>query len=248
MIRTREYLKSRFENGDVPTAEDYADLIDSFFHKNEQGEVSEGEEWPVSGKAVYEAIREAVREAIEGLDVASLVREAQEEVLPEMMEDYVKKATYNTAVAALAPKAWVELQLSAKADEEDLEERLEGVVTTEALTEALAEKADATEVAGKADATAVYSKTEADALLAGKASTTAVYTKQQIDAVVASRPTQTELAGELAGIPNSAAIAEIRSALNAVIARTNRLSHVACGSETLQVCLSDIDELEEPTR
>lgn len=37
-IQTREYLKSRFENGDVPTASDFADLIDSAYNKSAGGD------------------------------------------------------------------------------------------------------------------------------------------------------------------------------------------------------------------
>lgn len=57
MIKSKEYLKSRFENGDYPTGEDYENLLDSFWHKSELGQVTEGEERPVSGVAVAAAMK-----------------------------------------------------------------------------------------------------------------------------------------------------------------------------------------------
>jgi hypothetical protein len=38
-VRSAAYLKTRFETGDKPTAEDFGDLIDSFFH-------AQGDNWP----------------------------------------------------------------------------------------------------------------------------------------------------------------------------------------------------------
>jgi hypothetical protein len=34
-IRSRTYLESKFENGDVPNEDDFTDIFDSFFHKDE---------------------------------------------------------------------------------------------------------------------------------------------------------------------------------------------------------------------
>jgi len=34
-VKTRRYIKTRFENGDVPTEQDFIDLIDSYFHLTE---------------------------------------------------------------------------------------------------------------------------------------------------------------------------------------------------------------------
>lgn len=70
MIKSKEYLKSRFENGDYPTGEDYENLLDSFWHKSELGQVTEGEERPVSGVAVAAAMKEAVREALAATSIA----------------------------------------------------------------------------------------------------------------------------------------------------------------------------------
>lgn len=245
-MKTREWLISQLEDGDILKGEVLEELLKSYVHLSDvSGAVADGETLPVAGKTVKTAIEAMKEQIVEA--VGSMVEELLEEKLEELLTDYITSTGLSTAIADMATKTWVRSQLLLKAD-------------LTAVSEALAEKADAEDVSGlvtqsgltaqlalKADASAVYSKTEADALLADKAGADTVYTKQQIDAVVASRPTQTELAGELAGIPNSAAIAEMRTALNAVIARTNKLSHVACGSETMQACLMDIEELEEPT-
>jgi hypothetical protein len=36
-IKSRTYLKSKFDNGDIPTQDDFADIIDSYIHEEEDG-------------------------------------------------------------------------------------------------------------------------------------------------------------------------------------------------------------------
>ena len=41
MVKTKNYLKGRFETGDIPTGADYEDWMDSYWHKSELGQVAE---------------------------------------------------------------------------------------------------------------------------------------------------------------------------------------------------------------
>lgn len=246
-MKTKEWLSSHLENGNVLTDEVLWELLESYIHKSEFGDVDAGDERVVSGDAVYRALGDAalrITETVRGIVETILV-----EMLPGMLADYVTSAGLAEALADMATKTWVNGQLSAKADSASVNEALEEKADIEDLpdvSDLVTRVALDTLLAGKADASAVYTKGEADALLLDKASTQSVYTRQQIDAVVASRPTQTEVAGEMAAadLSNNAAIASIRTALNLVIARANTLSHVACGSETMQACLMDLDTLQ----
>lgn len=249
-MKTIEWLKSRLENGDILTQEVVEEWLASFWHKSELGQVAEGDTRPVTGNAVaaYVATKltvELIKPIVEGL---------LREMLPTLLEGCVTSDTLTEAVRGMVTEQWVRNVIADKAD-------LAAVNTA---------------LAGKAGVAEVYTKAEADELLAGKAATAdipdtsvfvsqsvletalsgkadieEVYTRRQIDAAVAARPTQTEMAGEMSAtvgdLPNNATITELRAKLNMVIARTNTLSHVACGSEQMNVCLGDITELQEPT-
>lgn len=245
-MKTIEWLKSQLENGDVLTQEVIVEWLDSFWHKTELGQVAEGDERPVTGGAVADYVATKLTVEIIKPIVADLLRE----MLPTLLENYITGDTLTEAVSGKVSEQWVRNLIADKADR---------VAVNTAL-------------ADKADATAVYTKAEANELLADKAATedlpdvsglvtqdamatalaekanaSQVYNKQQIDAVVAARPTQTEMAGEMsatvADLPNNAIIQQLTDKVNALVTRTNTLSHVACGSEEMNVCLSDISQI-----
>ncbi len=253
-MKTIEWLRSQLEDGDVLTAETIGEWLASFWHKSEMGQVDEGETRPVSGDAVAAYV--AAKLAVETLKpiVAGLLQE----MLPTLLEGYVTGETLREALNGMVTGQWVQNLIADKAD-------------LTAVNTALADKADASVVYTKTEAdglladkaattdlpdvSGLVSQTALESALAGKANTTDVYDKHQIDSAMAARPTQTEMAGETAtsinnavtDLPNNAVIADIRTKLNAVIVRTNTLSHVACGSEQMNVCPSDISELQAPS-
>lgn len=248
MIKSKEYLKSRFENGDYPTGEDYENLLDSFWHKSELGQVAEGEERPVSGVAVVAAMK-GLRQELES-QMVQIIQDILAEMLQEVLAEYVTGTALAAAMKGMATEGWVRTQLADKLDRTTLNTALGGMVSSEAMAEALAQKADATALESALAEKA--NRADMEAGLARKADAAAVYSKTQIDAVMATRPTQTEMAGEMAhtvaDLPNSETITGLRNCLNNVIARVNTLSHVACGSENMNFCPTDIDQIQTPIR
>ena len=245
-MKTKEWLASHLEDGDILVAEVLRELLDSYIHKSEFGSVADGEERAVKGATVKAAIDAAESRIIQ--TVHNMVSEILAEMLPALLVNYVTGTGLATALADMATKTWVNDQISGLATASDVNESLnqhDDDMWTEignrllpyVLIDNLPSLIDLTPFALKSE-------------LALKADASSVYTKQQIDAAVAARPTQTEMAGELsttvADLPNNTTIAAIRTALNSVIARTNKLSHVACGSETMDVCMSDIQQLQAP--
>lgn len=237
-MKTKEWLTNHLADGEILSGSVLQELIESYVHKSEVSvQVAAGDARPVSSGGVKTAIDAAAASITAA--VGAMVEEMLEEMLPGLLAGYVTSAGLASAIADMATKTWVNTQLATKASMSE-------------VNAAIVEKADLDDLtgmlSGKADAAAVYTKAEADNLLAGKASVQGVYTKQEIDAVIAARPTHTEMAGEVAEsideLPNNATIASIMTKLNSVIARTNTLSHVACGSETLQACLSDINPMQ----
>ena len=196
MVKTKEYLKSRFETGDIPTGEDYENVFDSFWHKSELGQVADGDARPVSGDAVHDAIVAA----ISALDVRSMVQEILAEILPTLLADYVKTTALTAALEGNATQAWVNTQLADKLDQTTLNTAIAGLVTSEALATALAAKVDTTAMTEALSAKANTS--DVNAALLDKADASAVYSKQQIDGLVASRPTHVEIAGTIASDVN----------------------------------------------
>lgn len=185
-----------FETGDIPTGGDYADIMDSFVHKDDLGTVAEGDESPVSGGAVYAAIQNIM----EMIDLRGMVVSLLEEMLPEILEGYVQESSLQAAMEGLASQGWVTQQIAGKAD-------------TASVNTALAAKADATEtysktetdqlLEGKAGVNEVYTKTETDQLLQGKADAASVpavtgfVTEQQMQAALAGKLNVGALANEL---------------------------------------------------
>lgn len=249
-MKTIEWLKSQLEDGDILTQEVVEEWLASFWHKSELGQVAEGDARPVTGDAVaaYVATKltvELIKPIVEGL---------LREMLPTLLGNYVTGDTLAEAVSGTVSEQWVRNLVADKAD-------------LTAVNTALADKADASVVYTKTEAdglladkaattdlpdvSGLVSQTALESALAGKANTADVYDKHQIDSAMAARPTQTEMAGETAtsinnavsDLPNNAVIADIRTKLNAVIVRTNTLSHVACGSETMEACLMDISQI-----
>ena len=246
-MKTKNWLIEKLSDGQTLTGAVLAELLDSYWHKAEMGQVAQGDARPVSG--------EAVKAALDGLfqtlqqNMQQMIAEALPGLLQSALTNYVTTEALNTALQGRATQTWVQQQLSDKVSQQavmdSLAEKvgvsaLEDKVTTAELTEALAAKVGTTDL---------------NQALAAKADATAVYTKTQIDAAMSARPTQTEAASEtstainnaVADLPNNAAISTLRTKLNAVISRVNTLSHVACGSETMDYCLADMTALQEPT-
>jgi hypothetical protein len=245
-MKTIEWLKSQLEDGDILTQEVVEEWLASFWHKSELGQVAEGDARPVTGNAVaaYVATKltvELIKPIVEGL---------LREMLPTLLGNYVTGDTLAEAVSGTVSEQWVRNLVADKADLTAVNTALADkasatdVYTKAEANELLADKADTTDLP---DVSGFVSQTAMEAALAEKADTSQVYNRQQIDAVVAARPTQTEVAGEMsatvADLPNSTIIQQLTDKINALVIRTNKLSHVACGSETMDACLMDISQI-----
>lgn len=245
-MKTIEWLKSQLEDGDILTQEVIGEWLASFWHKSELGQVAEGDARPVTGDAVaaYVATKltvELIKPIVEGL---------LREMLPTLLGNYVTGDTLAEAVSGTVSEQWVRNLVADKADLTAVNTALADkasatdVYTKAEANELLADKADTTDLP---DVSGFVSQTAMETALAEKADTSQVYNRQQIDAVVAARPTQTEMAGEMsatvADLPNSAIIQQLTDKINALVTRTNKLSHVACGSETMDACLMDISQI-----
>lgn len=245
-MKTIEWLKSQLEDGDILTQEVIGEWLASFWHKSELGQVAEGDARPVTGNAVaaYVATKltvELIKPIVEGL---------LREMLPTLLGNYVTGDTLAEAVSGTVSEQWVRNLVADKADLTAVNTALADkasatdVYTKAESNELLADKADTTDLP---DVSGFVSQTAMETALAEKADTSQVYNRQQIDAVVAARPTQTEVAGEMsatvADLPNSAIIQQLTDKINALVTRTNKLSHVACGSETMDACLMDISQI-----
>ncbi len=245
-MKTIEWLKSQLEDGDILTQEVIGEWLASFWHKSELGQVAEGDARPVTGNAVaaYVATKltvELIKPIVEGL---------LREMLPTLLGNYVTGDTLAEAVSGTVSEQWVRNLVADKADLTAVNTALADkasatdVYTKADVNELLADKADTTDLP---DVSGFVSQTAMATALAEKADTSQVYNRQQIDAVVAARPTQTEMAGEMsatvADLPNSTIIQQLTDKINALVTRTNTLSHVACGSETMNACLMDISQI-----
>lgn len=246
-MKTKNWLIERLSDGQPLIGAVLAELIDSYWHKAEMGLVAQGDARPVSGEAVKAALDSMLQTLQQNM--LQMITEALPGLLQSALANYVTTEALDTALQGRATQTWVQQQLSDKVSQQAVMDSLAekvGVsaladkVTTAELTEALAGKVGTTEL---------------NQALETKADAAAVYTKQQIDAAMSARPTQTESASEtstainnaVSDLPNNAAISALRSKLNTVISRVNTLSHVACGSETMDYCLSDMTTLQEPT-
>lgn len=245
-MKTIEWLKSQLEDGDILTQEVIGEWLASFWHKSELGQVAEGDARPVTGNAVaaYVATKltvELIKPIVEGL---------LREMLPTLLGNYVTGDTLAEAVSGTVSEQWVRNLVADKADMTAVNTALADkasatdVYTKAEANELLADKADTTDLP---DVSGFVSQTAMETALAEKADTSQVYNRQQIDAVVAARPTQTEVAGEMsatvADLPNSTIIQQLTDKINALVTRTNKLSHVVCGSETMDACLMDISQI-----
>ena len=246
-MKTKNWLIEKLSDGQTLTGAVLAELLDSYWHKAEMGHVAQGDAHPVSGDAVAQAITAMLQELQTAMNQA--IAEALPALLQSALANYVTTEALNTALQNRPTQTWVQQQLSDKVSQQAVLDSLAekvGVsaladkVTTAELTEALAGKVGTTDL---------------NQALAGKADTTSVYTKTQIDAAMSARPTQTEAASEtntainnaVGDLPNNAVIAALRTKLNDVISRVNTLSHVACGSETMDYCPMDMTALQAPT-
>lgn len=245
-MKTIEWLRSQLEDGDILTQEVIGEWLASFWHKSELGQVAEGDARPVTGNAVaaYVATKltvELIKPIVEGL---------LREMLPTLLGNYVTGDTLAEAVSGTVSEQWVRNLVADKADLTAVNTALADkasatdVYTKAETNELLADKADTTKLP---DVSGFVSQTAMETALAEKADTSQVYNRQQIDAVVAARPTQTEVAGEMsatvADLPNSTIIQQLTDKINDLVTRTNKLSHVACGSETMDQCPMDISQI-----
>lgn len=229
-IKSREWLKSRFETGDIPTGEDYERLLDSYWHKNETGTVAEGEEYLVTGKAVYEALQSLYDTMLQKMK--EWLGENLPELLQQYLQNYVDSAALNAALEDRPTTAWMQRQLEAKA-------------TLQAVQDALADKVNNGDIVGMLTSEVLDDALEdmvthddlSDAL-ASKANANDVYSKKAMDQYLSSRPSEVIVAGSV-----SQNIATLATKVNELVQRTNTLSHVACGSETMTSCPSNITEM-----
>lgn len=251
MVKTKEWLESTFETGDIPTGEDYKNLFDSFWHKSEVGHVAEGDTQPVTGGAVYAAITSAIA----GLNIRDTVRELLGEILPALLEEYVKVTTLSNVLSNFATADWVTEMLETKANTDTivselaekasvsaLTEALAAKVDISALTEALASKANVSDVdtalAAKADSSSVYTKSEANSLLAGKVGvdsipdTSLLATKSELAAVQASINTALAAKANASEVPTSADWLVLSTAMDAKVAQASNSAKAAAGSAT----------------
>lgn len=121
-MKTKEWLASHLENGDVLTAEVLQELLDSYIHKSELGGVGAGDERVVSGDAVNRAIDAAASSIIQ--TVRGMVSDILAQILPGMLANYVTSAGLAAALADMATKTWVNDQISGLATASDVNESL----------------------------------------------------------------------------------------------------------------------------
>lgn len=121
-MKTKEWLASHLENGDVLTAEVLQELLDSYIHKSEFGGVGAGDERVVSGDAVNRAIDAAASSIIQ--TVRGMVSDILAQILPGMLANYVTSAGLAAALADMATKTWVSNQISGLATTSDVNESL----------------------------------------------------------------------------------------------------------------------------
>lgn len=259
-MKTKNWLTEKLADGQTLSGEVLAELLDSYWHKSETGQVDEGEECPVSGKEVSLAMA-AMAERLEA-EMRQAIAEALPELLHEALANYVTEAMLDTKLEGVATEAWVHEQLSDK-------------VTQQAVADSLAEKADIT---------SVYTKTQADELLQDKAALadlpdmttvamkselpdmTTVALKSELpdisglatktelndyqtatNTALLAKASQADVSTAVGGLPDNASISTLRTKVNDLVTRVNTLSHVACGSETMAYCPPDMTTLQEPT-
>ena len=121
-MKTKEWLASHLENGDVLTAEVLLELLDSYIHKSEFGQVADGETRVVSGGDVMAAIGAAERRILQA--VGNMVSDILAQMLPGMLANYVTSAGLAAALADMATKTWVNDQISGLARTSDVNESL----------------------------------------------------------------------------------------------------------------------------
>lgn len=121
-MKTKEWLASHLENGDVLTAEVLLELLDSYIHKSEFGQVADGETRVVSGGDVMAAIGAAERRILQA--VGNIVSDILAQMLPGMLANYVTSAGLTAALADMATKTWVNDQISGLATASDVNESL----------------------------------------------------------------------------------------------------------------------------
>lgn len=146
-MRTREWLKSNLENGDILRGEVLAELLDSYFHKTDTGNVERGDTQLVTGGSVYAALQSMHDSIIS--EIQTIIRRELENMLPLMLANYLTVEQHDEQKNALIEqeRRWVLTKIADLAKNEDVEERFrlnddkwDRKVTTKLEPYALAER------------------------------------------------------------------------------------------------------------
>lgn len=121
-MKTKEWLISHLEEGDILEASVLRELLDSYIHKSEFGRVADGEEQVVSGGSVAAAIAEAERRIMSRLQ--DMIAETLAEVLPRLLADYVTTSGLSSALRDMATKTWVNSQTADFVTRDELSDEL----------------------------------------------------------------------------------------------------------------------------
>ena len=121
-MKTKEWLISHLEEGDTLEAAVLLELLDSYIHKSEFGNVSPGDERVVSGDAVNSAITAACARVVQ--TVRGMVADILAEMLPSILANYVTSSGLAAALADMATKTWVNDQISGLATNSAVEEAI----------------------------------------------------------------------------------------------------------------------------
>ncbi|MBP3762954.1 MAG: hypothetical protein J6I49_03625 [Bacteroidales bacterium] len=123
-MKTKEWLRSRLEDGDILNAEVLSELLESYWHKNETGQVSDGDGRPVVGGQVAEAMKGLRDELLEVM--GKMIEDYMAKHLPELLKEYITQEALSQVLEARDRylKNWVTERLSTLAKNEEVDERL----------------------------------------------------------------------------------------------------------------------------
>ena len=123
-MKTKEWLRSRLEDGDILSAEVLSELLESYWHKNEIGQVADGDERPVVGGQVSEAMKK-LQDNLLGT-ITKVIDEYLSLHLPELLNAYIKQEALSSILEERDKvlREWVQGQLATFAKNEDVDERL----------------------------------------------------------------------------------------------------------------------------
>ena len=123
-MKSKEWLKDALSDGQTLTGEVLAELLDSLWHKSEMGSVAQGDEQPVSGGAVADALTSMLEKLSEKMQ--ELVEAAVDKVLADKLADYLTKTAYDDGVEQnrTAERQWVTNQVADLVKKEEVAESL----------------------------------------------------------------------------------------------------------------------------